>query len=91
MRQVENIGPVRQGRVPIRYRTDKGMVSKSSPHENSEISMLKKAIKSANKGNWKDSLEEEYNSLLMNETCELVPTPKKWKYNLFKMGDESKA
>ena len=53
--------------------------------------MLKKAIISANKGNWKDALEEEYNSLLINETWELVPTPKKWKYNLFKMGDESKA
>jgi hypothetical protein len=43
--------------------------------ENEEPQSISEALNGANASKWKQALEEEYNSLVRNETWELVPPP----------------
>ncbi len=68
MRQVEDLGTTRKRKTPERFRPDECHIT-----ENEEPQTVKEALKQSDK--WKQSLEAEYNSLMNNETWELVPPP----------------
>jgi hypothetical protein len=68
MRQVEDLGPTRKRKTPERFRPDECHIT-----ENEEPQTVEEALKQSDK--WKQALEAEYNSLMNNETWELVPPP----------------
>ena len=68
MRQVEDLGPTRKRKTPERFRPDECHIT-----ENEEPQTVEEALKQSDK--WKQALGAEYNSLMNNETWELVPPP----------------
>ncbi len=68
MHQVEDLGPTRKRKTPERFRPDECHIT-----ENEEPQTVEEALKQSDK--WKQALEAEYNSLMNNETWELVPPP----------------
>ena len=75
MRQVDNIGPTRRRKAPERFRPDECHVAESLTAENEEPRCVEEALRGKHSDKWKQALEAEYNSLLDNETWELVPPP----------------
>ena len=75
MRQVDNIGSTRQRKAPERFRPDECYVAESLTAENEEPQCVEEALRGKHSNKWKQALEAEYNSLMDNETWELVPPP----------------
>ncbi len=68
MRPVEDLGPTRKRKPPERFRPDECHITEND-HE--EPQTTEETLKHT----WKQALEAEYNSLMNNETWELVPPP----------------
>ena len=75
VRQVENIGSTRQRKPPERFRPDECHVAESLTADNEDPQCIEEALKGKHSDKWKQALEAEYNSLIDNETWELVPPP----------------
>ena len=96
MRQVDNIGPTRWRKAPERFRPDECHIAESLTAENEEPRCIEEALRSKHSDKRKQALEAEYNSLLDNETWELVPPPEnsnivgsKWVLKLKRMQMET--
>jgi hypothetical protein len=75
MKQVENLETKRQRKAPKKFSPDECNITESLTAENEEPQSISEALNGANASKWKQALEEEYNSLISNETWELVPPP----------------
>ena len=75
MENVRNLGPVRQRRVPSRFRDVASPAMESLTSEIDEPRGVQDALNSEHANEWKDAMISEYSSLMENETWELVPPP----------------
>ena len=75
MRQVRNVGTTRQRKPPEKFSPDECNYTKSLTAEKDEPQSTKEALSGKNREKWKKALEEEYKSLMNNDTWELVPPP----------------
>jgi hypothetical protein len=71
-KQVENLETKRQRKALKKFSPDECNVTESLAAENEEPQSISEAL---NASKWKQALEEEDNSLISNETWELVPPP----------------
>ena len=72
MEEVQNLGPVRQRRMPNRLQ------DYDCPFVESEIddpSTIHEALNGKRSDQWKEAMKSEYSSLIKNDTWELVPPP----------------
>ena len=76
MKQVQNLSTKRQRKAPKKFSPDECNVTESLTTENGEPQSIHKALNGKDSEKWKHVLEEEYDSLIKNETWELVPPPK---------------
>ena len=77
MEEVQNLGPIRQRRKPSRFRDDDDddddcLVVSS---EMEEPKTVHEALNGEQSSQWREAMESEYSSLLMNDTWDLVPQP----------------
>lgn len=73
---MRSLGPTRQRRAPERFHQEECFISESLTAEIEEPHSMKEALDSENSGKWKEALVSYYyNSLINNETWELVPPP----------------
>ena len=75
MKQVQNLGTKRQRQAPTKFSPDECNLTESLTAENEEPPSINEALNGKDANKWKQALEEEYNSLIKNETWELVPPP----------------
>ncbi|CAB3988289.1 Retrovirus-related Pol poly from transposon TNT 1-94 [Paramuricea clavata] len=75
MKQVENLETKRQRKAPKKFSPDECNITESLTAENEKPQSISEALNDANASKWKQALKEEYNSLISNETWELVPPP----------------
>ncbi|CAB3979521.1 effector candidate [Paramuricea clavata] len=75
VKQVENLETKRQRKAPKKFSPDECNITESLTAENEEPQSISEALNGANASKWKQALAEEYNSLISNETWELVPPP----------------
>lgn len=75
MKQVQNLGTKRQRRAPTKFSPDERNLTEPMTAENEEPQSINEALDGKDANKWKQALEEEYNSLIKNETWELVPPP----------------
>ena len=75
MKQVRNLGTKRQRRAPTKFCPDECNLTESLTAENEEPQSINEALNGTDANKWKQALEE-YNSLMKNETWELVLPPK---------------
>jgi hypothetical protein len=73
MENVQNLGPVRQRKVPSKFRDDACPVIDSLTSEIDEPVGMQYALNSEHSEHWKNAMISEYSSLMENETWELVP------------------
>ena len=70
MEEVQNLGPTRQRRKPSRFEDDNWIFVSS---EIDEPNTVQEALKGEQSSQWREAMESEYNSLLKNNTWDLVP------------------
>ena len=75
MKQVQNLGIKRQRQAPTKFSPDECNLTESLTADNEEPQSINEALNGKDANKWKQALEEEYNSLIKNETWELVPPP----------------
>ncbi len=75
MENVRNLGPVRQRRVPNRFRDEATPTTESLTSEIGEPKGVQDALSGEHANEWKHAMISEYSSLMENETWELVPPP----------------
>ncbi len=73
MKNVKNIGPVRQRRIPRRFSDNTCPAVDSLTSEIDEPNGIEDALNSEHSEHWMDAMISEYSSLIENETWELVP------------------
>ena len=76
MKQVRNLTTKRQRKTPKKFSLDECNITESLTTENGEPQSVHEALNGKDSEKWKRALEEEYDSLIKNETWELVPPPK---------------
>ena len=75
MKQVENIGTKRQRKAPKKFSPDECNFAESLTAESEQPQSIHDALNGKDANKWKQALEKDYNSLIKNETWELVPPP----------------
>ena len=75
MKQVQNLCTKRQRQAPTKFSPDECNLTESLTAENEEPQSINEALNGKDANKWKQALEEEYNSLIKNETWEFVPPP----------------
>jgi hypothetical protein len=73
MENVQYLGPVRQRKVPSKFRDDACPVIDSLTSELDEPVGVQDALNSERSEHWENSMISEYSSLMENETWELEP------------------
>ena len=76
MEEVRNLGPKRQHKVPERFNSNSCSLSESFKEEVDEPVTVSEALSSKHAVQWQDAINSEYNSLMKNDTWELVPPSK---------------
>ena len=76
MEEVRNLGPKRQHKVPERFNQDNCFLSESFEEDIDEPMTVSEALKGKHAVQWQDAINSEYNSLMRNDTWELVPPSK---------------
>ena len=76
MEEVRNLGPKRQHKVPERFNSNSCFLSESFKEEVDEPVTVSEALNSKHAVQWQDAINSEYNSLMKNDTWELVPPSK---------------
>ena len=72
MEGVQNLGPVRQRRMPSRFQDYDCLLVNS---EIDEPKTVHEALSGEQSIQWREAMESEYSSLLKNDTWDLVPPP----------------
>ena len=75
MEEVQNLGPIRQRRKPSRFRDDDDDDCLVVSSEMEEPKTVHEALNGEQSSQWREAMESEYSSLLMNDTWDLVPQP----------------
>ena len=76
MKEVMNVNIKRSRKAPQRYDPSECLIIESLTKEVDEPMSLKEAMNSDHCGQWKEALKSEYDSLMQNNTWQLVPPPK---------------
>ena len=76
MGEVRNLGPKRQLKIPSRFHPNSCLLSESFRDEIDEPTTVAEALNSEHSLQWQDAINSEYNSLMKNDTWELVPPSK---------------
>ena len=72
MEEVQNLGPVRQRRMPSRFQDYDCLLVNS---EINEPKTVHEALNGEQSIQWREAMESQYSSLLKNDTWDLVPPP----------------
>ena len=76
MKEVRDLNTKRSRKPPQRYDPDECLITESMIKEVDERNPLKDAINSEHCDQWKETLESECDSLMQNDTWQLVPPPR---------------
>ena len=72
MEEVQNLGPVRQRRMPNRLQDYDCLFVES---EIDDPGTIHESLNGKRSDQWKEAMKSEYSSLIKNDTWELVPPP----------------
>ena len=96
MEEVRQVGEKRVKRPPARYVEECHVTSNLTADNVDEPSNVHEAVTGEYSSEWKSAMESEYNSLLENNTWDLVPPPEnknvigsKWVYKVKRNADGS--
>ena len=76
MREVENLPPKRQHNPPVRFAEEEFYAADALTANINEPNNISEAWKGEHSVHWKEATDCEYDSLLSNDTWDLVPLPK---------------
>ena len=76
MEEVRNLRPIRERKLPTRYKDEECLAVNSLTANIDEPESVKEALNGQMSKNWEEAMNNEYESLLTNGTWDLVPLPK---------------